>query len=259
MMDITSIRYINMDKNWHRRLFIESLLLYMPYKVIRCPGVEFSRKNDRYAKYLTHGINDYIEMEGKLNADMRGRLEGVVGCWIAHTQALEAVMEETGITVILEDDFICHSQFFRSAIKMINTFDRDFDMIVFDPWGSGPLQDQKIGENMYRPRKPSYPHYGGAHCIFVNNANISKLLHTHLNSEVVDYDGFVMMNDKINCYVFYTGQCMARGIGSDITKFYKINYDLLSIPLCFLPPTIRDKTKKFRKFFYKPGEKRVRY
>jgi hypothetical protein len=78
-MDITSIRYINMDKNWHRKLFMELLLGAMSYPVIRKAGVKFRSDNPSYDKYLTLGIAPYVNSE---------RSEGVVGCWIAHSQVL---------------------------------------------------------------------------------------------------------------------------------------------------------------------------
>jgi GR25 family glycosyltransferase involved in LPS biosynthesis len=210
-MDITSIRYINMDKNWHRKLFMELLLGAMSYPVIRKAGVKFRSDNPSYDKYLTLGIAPYVNSE---------RSEGVVGCWIAHSQVLEEITEQAGITVVLEDDFVCRPKFFENALRMVNAFDRDFDVILFDPWGTGPLAKHKIAENIYFPANCTYPYYGGSHCLFINNTRIPRILEAKLTSEVMDYDGFLLGSGKIDTYIFYTKECATQPFGSDITPSF---------------------------------------
>jgi len=239
-----------MDKNWHRKLFMKLLLRSMPYKVFRSPGIIFNSHNKSYDKYLKLGIRLYLK---STDSD---RASGAIGCWIAHSKVLEEVTEQNGITVVLEDDFICRSKFFENALKMVNAFDRDFDVIIFDAWGSGPLEIDKISNNIYRSGCYSYPYYGGTHCLFVNNASIPKILDAKLNSQVMDYDGFLYVNGKINSYIFYTGECASRGIGSDISLKDKLKYDISGILVCLLSNNLRDRTTKFRSYFGKWEEKK---
>lgn len=250
-MEITSIRYINLVKNWHRKLFIKLLLRSVPYKTFRCPGVKFDSKNNAYDKYTKHGFKPYLESEHK------HRSNGVIGCWIAHSLAIEDITEENGITVVLEDDFVCKSHFFKNALNMVNSFDREFDIIIFDTWGTGPFEIHKISENIYSPKKITFPYYAGSHCLFVNNARIFKILEAKLNVQVADYDGFLIGSDKLDTYVFYTGDCASRAIGSDITINKRSNYDLLGILICLLPRAFRERTTKFKSYFSMPVEKKT--
>lgn len=245
-MEITSIRYINMDKNWHRKLFMTLLLRSLPFKNFRYSGVRFDFKNNAYDKYLKYGFDPHLEL---INKD---RITGVIGCWIAHSIVLEDVTEQNGITVVLEDDFVCRSHFFEKALSMVNSFNRDFDIVVFDTWGTGPLEIHKIYENIYSPRHYSYPYYGGTHCLFVNNARIPKILEAKINSQVLDYDGFLLTGGKLDTYIFYTGDCASRAIGSDITTRQRSNYDLWGVFICSLPHALRERTRKFNRYFSKP-------
>jgi hypothetical protein len=249
-MNITSIRYINMDQNWHRKLFMKSLLKPMSYKVVRCPGVKFDIENKAYDKYLKCGVDANLES---------AKANGVVGCWIAHSHALEEVTEQEGITIVLEDDFICKAQFLENALKMVNAFDKDFDVILFDTWGAGPLEAHKIAEDIYHTQNYGFPYYGGTHCLFVNNARIPKILDAKLNSQVMDYDGFLLTSGKLNTYVFHTGECSLRTTGSDINPHFKVKYDILGLLTCMLPPAWRERTKRFKKYFRKAeGKKPIR-
>jgi len=245
-MEITSIRYVNMDKNWHKNLFMKLLLRSKPYKNFRIPGVKFDNGNNKYDKYLKQGIHPYLQSE-----DHKNRFNGVVGCWIAHSLALENVTEQHGITVVLEDDFVCYFNFFENALKMVKSFHKDFDIILFDTWGTGPFEMHRISENVYSPKSHSYPYYGGTHCLFVNNAKISKIIESKVNSQVMDYDGFLLASSKLDTFIFYTGDCASRNIGSDITNYNKSTYDLLGIFICLLPHSLREKTAKFKRYFFK--------
>jgi hypothetical protein len=146
----------------------------------------------------------------------------VVGCWIAHSRALESITERQGITVVVEDDFICTDDFFDRALKMINSFDLDFDVIVFDPWGEGPQEEHRVSDDIYRPRNCLPFSYVGTQCLFINNHKIPNILESKLNSKIRDYDNFLFANHKINCYVFYTGLSGTRHIGSDIRSKWSV-------------------------------------
>ena len=73
----------------------------------------------------------------------------------------------------------------------------------------------------------------------------------------MDYDGFLLCSEKINSYVFFTGACAIRSVGSDITQLYKLRYDLSGILNCLLPYFLRERTQRFRKYFGMPEEKNV--
>jgi hypothetical protein len=133
--------------------------------------------------------------------------------------------------VVLEDDFVCRPKFFENALRMVNAFDRDFDVILFDPWGTGPLAKHKIAENIYFPANCTYPYYGGSHCLFINNTRIPRILEAKLTSEVMDYDGFLLGSGKIDTYIFYTKECATQPFGSDITpSFNKVRKSIELAP-----------------------------
>jgi len=231
-MDITSVRYINLARNWHRNLLISALLKKLPYKVLRCPGTLITDFNDPgIRKYLSLGFEEYLDPN---------RIKGVAGCWIAHSHVLEEVTERSGITVVLEDDFVCQRGFFTLALKMVKEFNRDFDVILFDTWGKGPLDNHKISDNIYRPRNFSHPFYSGSHCLFVNNSRIPKILDLKLNSKVKDYDGYLIANDNIVVYIFYTGLCGSRNIGSDIYNDWRSKYGIAMKLVIFTVSKIRE-------------------
>lgn len=250
-MNITSIRYINMDKNRRRKWLLKSLLGAVPNKILRFPGVKFDARDPAYQKYLLYGFHPSLDP-----VKDRSRVEGIAGCWIAHSHVLEGVSEQTGITVVLEDDFVCRSDFFENALRMVNAFNRDFDIILFDTRGDGPLEGHRVAENIYHPKNYSFPYYSGTHCMFVNNARIAKILDAKLNAQICDYDGFVLTSGKIDAYVFYTGECGTRALGSDINPGFKREYDLVDMLMCLLPYTWRERTTRFKRYFSKQEEKK---
>jgi len=131
---------------------------------------------------------------------------------------------------VLEDDFVCRPKFFENALRMVEAFDREFDVILFDPWGTGPLAKHQIAENIYYPANCTYPYYGGTHCLFINNARIPSILEAKRTSEVMDYDGFLLGSGKIDTYVFYTKECATRPFGSDITPSFNKARKAVELP-----------------------------
>lgn len=226
---------------------IKSIIRKTSYNAILFPGVLYNEKNIVYHKYIKKGTKQYL-----MNDDHINRIKGVIGCWIAHSQVLETVVEHSGITVVLEDDFICQEDFFENALNMINNFNQDFDVILFDTWGIGPLEIHKVMNNIYFPRNCDYPYYGGAHCLFINNSQISKILDIKNNSQVMDYDGFLLSNEEIKAYVFYTGQCTVINVGSDISNNFGSKIEILiNTFLCVLPETKWLKKIIYKRFFKK--------
>jgi GR25 family glycosyltransferase involved in LPS biosynthesis len=210
-MEIKQIRYINIEKNIGRKYLIEKLLAKFNFPFSRVPGVTYEVGNPDFEKYVVCGLEQYVREKPY------SRQKGVIGCWIAHSKALENVTEQDGITVVLEDDFVCRAHFFNKAMQMVNEFKRDFDVIMFDPFGKGPLESHKIVKNIYDPQGATFPLYHGAQCLFVNNKSIPKILDAKLTSQIRDYDGYLFYNDKnIVSYVFYTGASSAIKLGSDI-------------------------------------------
>ncbi|MDO6435737.1 hypothetical protein Q4E93_34300 [Flavitalea sp. BT771] len=240
-----------MSKNWKRNLFIRLLLRAVPYKVVRFPGVSFDKSDHEFDKYLKHDVRPDLKEKNK------DRYKGVVGCWIAHSRVLEPIKERKGVTVVLEDDFVCRRNFFNDALKMVNTFDRDFDIIVFDPCGKGPFGMHKVSENIYSPKKYCSPFYLGSQCLFVNNEKIPKILDAKLNAVILDYDAFVFCGGMIDSYLFYTGASAVRNVGSDITPGYDGKDTWADILTCLLPHMLREKSPRFRRYFYSREEKGV--
>lgn len=207
-MKITNIKYINLKKNSGRNKYMRRLLNLFAYNYQRIPGVLVTPDAIGLQKYLTKGIDPNL---GSL------RSNGVVGCWIAHCRALESIHDSEGITVILEDDFACTEDFFDSALAQIGEFNYKFDIILFDTYGRGPLAIHKVQEGAYKVTNRPDGFYGGTHCIFVRNESAPKILKKLLDSQVTDYDKFLLSNTDLSNYVFYSGKCSIRDFGSDIT------------------------------------------
>jgi GR25 family glycosyltransferase involved in LPS biosynthesis len=194
---------------------VQSVLKYANCPVVRSPGIVYQPGIQEYDKYIVNGVEDYL-VDSK-------RKSGVVGCWIAHIKALESICERKGITVIVEDDFRCNPEFFDVALQMINDFKEPFDVVVFDTWGDGPLEQHKVKERVYFPDNCSYPYYGGTHCLFINNAGATKIIKSAMGSPIKDYDGFLFRSEGFNTYIFYTALCGPRRLGSDINNEYGTN------------------------------------
>lgn len=209
-MKISSIKYINMDKDKEKLYLIDKLLKKFPYSRQRVAGVQCSDPLIPVNRYLKHGLLPYLQI------DTEARQKGALGCWIAHANALESITSTDGITVVLEDDFVCKDGFFERALKMIENFDRDFDVIMFDPKGDGPLERHSIARDIYDVEGYSFPEYVGSHCLFYNNQRVPFILDTMLNSFVRDFDGFLLVEEKIKCYVFYTGMSRSVYFYSDV-------------------------------------------
>ena len=209
-MNISSIKYINMDKDREKLYLIDKLLRKFPYQRERIEGVKCGNSDVPMDKYLRYGLLPYLKDQTET------RQKGVLGCWIAHARALESVTETDGITVVLEDDFVCKDGFFDRAISMINNFDKDFDVILFDPKGTGPLAKHAIAPCIYDVEGCSYPEYMGSQCLFYNNKRVPYIRDTILDSHVRDFDGYILYEKKIKSYVFYTGLSRSIYFYSDV-------------------------------------------
>lgn len=210
MMEITSIKYINMDKDIEKRFLIEKLLSKFQFTTQRISGIQYAKSPENHIKYLSHGVAPYI-MDDSL-----ARQHGAIGCWIAHVKALETIDASTGYTVVIEDDFVCKDDFFEKALAMLNEFNRDFDVIVFDPKGDGPASGHYISPGIYDAQGCSHPHYVGSHCLFYNNSRITNLIKTIHSSQIRDYDGYLLVNKLISSYIFYTGRSKSIYFYSDV-------------------------------------------
>lgn len=212
-MEITSIKYINMDKDHEKRFLLEKVLNRHTYPIHRISGVAYSQSPDSYQNYMLNGVASYV-----VNDSLK-RQNGVIGCWIAHIKALESVIETDGYTVVVEDDFVCKDNFFEEALTMLNSADIDLDVAIFDPKGDGPHPDHLIQDRIYHSQGESFPLYAGSHCVFYKNCKIKSLLKTIESSEIRDYDGYLLCNPNIKTYLFYTGQSRTIYFYSDIEDF----------------------------------------
>lgn len=208
-MDIKEIRYINLSKNIGKRIFMVLTLIGVKYPKKRIEGVVWNKEKNKYVGLVKNGLEDYVKEK-----DIKTQ-NGIIGCWLAHTNAIKDVEYDSGMTVILEDDFVCKKDFFEHAITMVNQFDLDFDVIFFDPSGTGPRSEDFVRLGVYDTKGYSYPYYFGSQCLFINNRSISKILRLKDKSQIRDYDGFLLYNKEINTYIFYTGKSKAVRFGSD--------------------------------------------
>lgn len=215
-MEIKSIKYISLQRNYTKRFLLRLLLRNEPYPNEFVSGVTYDDHNLTQKKYLSNPVGDY------LNEIEVFRKHAIIGCWIAHSHALENVIDKDGLTVVLEDDFICKPSFFGRALDMIKNFDRDFDVIIFDPRGTGPCAHHCIGVDKYATQGSTYPEYAGSQCLFVNNRSITKILDIKLSSRIEDIDGFLMSHRQINTFIFYTGLSKALWLGSDRMRINSI-------------------------------------
>lgn len=210
-MDIKEIRFINLRKNIGKRVLMGLLLRKLKYPKKRVDGVVWDGNKSECSNLVKNGLEDYLKKE------RISRQRGVIGCWIAHTNALKDVESDEGITVVLEDDFVCKKDFFDNALAMIAECGRNFDVLIFDPSGTGPRSEDFIKPGIYKLKGHSYPYYHGSHCLFVNNRSIQKILMIKEKTPIKDYDGFLLYNNEINSYVFYTGKSGTVLFGSDVS------------------------------------------
>ncbi len=214
-INIKSVKYISLKKDFIRRFLLRTLLCNLKCEKKWIPGVTYDGKNPVHKAFLKNGCQPYLK--GKMH---QHRQKGVVGCWIAHTNALEDIKEEEGLTVILEDDFVCQRGFFTKAVNMLREFDQVFDIVIFDPHGSGPLSEHCIGKDIYL-NGGTWPEYWGSHFLFINNENVPKIIEAKRNSPISDYDGFLTTNTELKIYLFYSRKCTTINFGSNILRTSK--------------------------------------
>lgn len=211
-MDIKQVRYISLPADSLRRRMIERLLGMLPYPNRLIPGVIYDPDNPEFEPYTRGGINQYLSVHSH-------RKSGVVGLWIANSKAIEDVVDREGITVVLEDDFVCKSSFFDTAREMLDKFDRHFDIIMFDCMGK-PREAHKVAKNMYRSDGETFPAYHASHALFVNNQSIPRILEAKQRFPVMDLDGFFLQPwTGLDVYQFYTGKSRQLYFGSHISGF----------------------------------------
>jgi hypothetical protein len=222
-MDIKQIRYISLPDESLRRRLLERLLIRVPYPSRLVPGVVYDPANPDFEPYTRRGIAEYVTAHP-------GRVKGVVGLWIANSRAIEDIVERDGVTVVLEDDFVCTSSFFDTARDMLARFDRPFDVIMFDCMGK-PRDAHKIMENVYRTDGETFPTYWGSHVLFVNNRSIDRILEAKRNFTVMDVDGFFLHpGTGLEVYQFYTGKCRQLYFGSRVSHAARSRFtDLISV------------------------------
>lgn len=222
-MDIKQIRYISLPDESLRRGLLERLLARLPYPNRLVPGVIYDPDDPRFEPYTRGGIIDYL-------AGQPDRFRGVVGLWIANSKALEDIVDRDGVTVVLEDDFVCKPTFFETARDMLSKFDRPFDVVMFDCMGT-PREAHRIAKNVYRSDGESFPTYWGSHVLFVNNRSIPKILETKRRFTAMDVDGFYLQpSTGLDVYQFYTGLCCQLYFGSRVSNYARDRHsDLAAI------------------------------
>lgn len=222
-MDIRQIRYISLPDDSLRMRLLQRLLDMLPYPARLVPGVVYDAANPDYEPYIRGGMAPYLSLQPN-------RVRGVVGLWIANSKAIEDITEREGITVVVEDDFVCKASFFDTALEMLARFDRPFDVIMFDCQGK-PRAAHRIANGVYRSDGETFPTYWGSHVLFVNNRSIPKILEAKQKFNVMDVDGFYLQpSSGLEVYQFYTGKCRQLYFGSRISHFARTRFtDLVSI------------------------------
>jgi len=195
----------------------------LPYPSRLVPGVIYDSDNPEFEPYTRGGLNQYL-------LDYPQRKNGVVGLWIANSKAIEDVVDRDGVTVVLEDDFVCKSSFFDTAREMLGRFDRHFDIIMFDCMGK-PREAHKIAKNVYRSDGETFPTYHASHVLFVNNRSIPKILEAKQKFPVMDLDGFFLQPwTGLEVYQFYTGKSRQLYFGSHISNSARNRFtDMFSV------------------------------
>lgn len=208
-IEITSVRYISLPKDTLRRIFLSFTLRCIKYKKTWVPGVDVMKNPGLIEACKKKGFSDTLR-----SPEHAFRRLGVAGCWLAHTGVIKSITEREGYTVVLEDDFICHPHFFERANEMIGNFSYDFDVALFDTGGEGPVAADKVADRIYKTNNISHPIYRGAHCLFINNKNIDKILLAINESPIHDYDGFLLHCGALRNFIFFTDLCSVVNFGS---------------------------------------------
>jgi len=199
MVNIQKVFFISLKQDKLRRLLLRCLLARFPYPTRWIKGERYDPSNRSQERFIRSGIMHYVKANPAL-------LPGVLGAWISHWKALEHITFDEGVSVILEDDFACSKLFFEKALQMINSFGQDFDVIMFDMAGEGPHLKHQLSPGVFATIGATFPDYFGAHCLFVNNKSVKKILRSISKTRAHDPDGFYLMkNNGLRNYAFYTG------------------------------------------------------
>lgn len=209
-----SVSVINLPKNKTRRFFtrLQMGLEGVQYQVV--DGVLYDPSNPEHNQFTKNGLMAYVKEECS-----EQRIKGVTGCWVAHANVINNIQEDSGqYTVILEDDFMFRKGFFDQLYKEIQKIDLDdFDLICIDPRGDGPLNEDHIQGNFFKPNGKTFPTYWGAHCIVINNKSKDKILNCLKSSEVHDIDGFYLGATGFKSLLLYTdNKSSLIYLGSDL-------------------------------------------
>lgn len=129
-----------------------------------------------------------ILQDGNFRQGERAR-KREIGCYLSHLKIYEMIIEneESGYTVIFEDDFIITSDSLIHDVKLavgkLNERNIQFDILYL-----GNLQSnhgENIIDNLYYPDKNDVLY--GAYGYLINNANINRIYDkTHIITKAID-------------------------------------------------------------------------
>jgi glycosyltransferase involved in cell wall biosynthesis/GR25 family glycosyltransferase involved in LPS biosynthesis len=198
-MEIKKVFFISLKQDKLRRFLLSCLLSRFHYPTKWIAAERYEPSNRSHERFIKSGIMPYVKGNPALSP-------GVLGAWLSHWKALEHITFDDGVSVILEDDFACRDLFFEKALKMINNFGQDFDVIMFDMAGEGPHLKHQLSPGVFATSGATFPDYFGAHCLFVNNRSVKKILRSMSKTKAHDPDGFYLMKmNGLSNYAFYTG------------------------------------------------------
>lgn len=198
-MEIKKVFFISLRQDKLRRFLLRCLLARFTYPTKWIAGERYEPSDSSQKRFISRGIMSYVKYNPAL-------LPGVLGAWISHWKALEHITFDDGVSVILEDDFACSNLFFEKALKMINNFGQNFDVIMFDMAGEGPHLKHQLLPGVFATSGATFPDYFGAHCLFVNNKSVKRILRSMSKTKAHDPDGFYLMKKNgLRNYAFFTG------------------------------------------------------
>ncbi|WP_018275061.1 hypothetical protein WKI13_11190 [Teredinibacter turnerae] len=209
-IDVKSIRYISMPNNIGRRALLRLLLMRIPLKQTWVKGVNYQANSIEHQRTTERGVREYVEDLGE------SARAGIVGCWIAHNNALKSIKDKSGFTLVIEDDLIFRNDFIAAIKNTLRNYREHFDIAFIDPNGDGPLAKDKIKEGIYNPNFQCYPAYWGAHCMLVRNSSVNNIVEMMSDCKVEDVDGFLICHPKIKTIAVYTHKARTIYFGSNV-------------------------------------------
>ena len=221
MKTIDRIYYINMQQNQQRRLIMESWLSHQIIPYQRMPGLQ--------------GHNDTC-IPQKIGSNRGQRCVGISGLVESNLDIIDN-HNTTGMTLVLEDDFVIHDM--HKLMSSISLVPKDWDVIRFDCF-ERPLQQfesyskfsyqvpSSINQTLCTPKEKNVCYYcGGTHAVLWNGrkSSMGKLRQVWSQQPYDDID--CRLSNTTHDIKSY---CINVGIGEFYHPFNENGSEASSIP-----------------------------